>query len=135
MNKRETREILATHADQLVGLRASPDRRLTRSDQVQALLDLAEQLQGILVRVEPRAHYRRRLHGELILEAQRRQAEANTSPGRGGVRVQAPSLLQQHRKGILIGAAAVGSAASVAGVIVAFVWRLRHGGATHTATG
>ena len=92
-------------------------------DQVRSLLELAAQLQGILVPVEPRANFRRSLHGDLILEAQRREV------------VPEPNMFQQHRKGILIGAAAVGSVASVVGVILAFVWRLRHGRATHTATG
>jgi hypothetical protein len=87
------------------------------------LLDLAEQLQGILVPVAPDAHYRRRLHGDLLLEAQRRQVETEAS------------IFQQHRKGILIGAAAVGSVASVAGVVIAFVLRHRGRGATHIATG
>ena len=123
MNRRETREILAAQADELVGLRTHQTARLTRNDQVQSLLDLAEQLQGILVPVEPNTNYRRRLHGELLLEAQLRGVE----PG--------PNMFQQHRKGILIGAAAVGSVASVVGVVVAFVWRLRHGRAAHTATG
>jgi hypothetical protein len=123
MNRRETREMLAIQADELIGLRARRKDKLTRNDQVQSLLDLAEQLQGILVPVEPKPDYRRRLHGELLLEAQGREVE----PG--------PNRFQQHRKGILIGAAAVGSVASVVGVIVAFVWRLRHGRAAHTATG
>ena len=122
MNRREIREILAMQADELIGLRPRQKGRITRDDQVQSLLDLAEQLQGILVPVEPRTDYRRRLQGELLLEGQRREAE----PG--------PNRFRQHRKGILIGAAAVGSVASVVGVVVAFVWRLRHGRAAHTAT-
>jgi hypothetical protein len=43
--------------------------------------------------------------------------------------------LRQHRRGILIGAAAVGSVASVLGVIIAFVLYHRHGRATHIAAG
>jgi hypothetical protein len=123
MNRREVSEILAIQADQLLGLGMRRRGRLTRDDQVQSLLDLAEQLHGVLVPVAPNTNYRRRLHGELLLEAQRRGDE----PG--------PNMFQQHRKGILIGAAAVGSVASVVGVVVAFVWRLRHGRAAHTATG
>jgi hypothetical protein len=123
VDRRETKEILAAHADQLGRPTVSPDWKVTRNNQVQGLLDLAEQLHGILAPVEPDAHFRRRLHGELILEAQRRQAEP---PG---------NLFQQHRKGILIGAAAVGSLASVVGVIIAFVLRHRHSRATHIATG
>jgi hypothetical protein len=123
MNRKEASEILTKHTDQLIGLQPPTNRTLTRNDQVRSLLDLAEQLQGILVPVEPRANFRRSLQGDLILEVQRREV------------VPEPNMFQQHRKGILIGAAAVGSVASVVGVILAFVWRLRHGRATHTATG
>jgi hypothetical protein len=122
MDRKEESEILAAHADYLYEPDAGPHRKLSRSDRVQGLLDLAEQLQGILVPVEPNAHFRRRLHGELILEAQRRELEPEIS------------LLQQHRKGILIGAAAIGSVASVVGVAVAFIWRYRHSRMTHIAT-
>ena len=118
MDNREVRELLASHVDQLVGAKAAPPSDITRNDRVQGLLDLAEQLHGILVPVEPNARFRRGLHGDLILEAQRRQAQP------------ALSLFQQHRKGILIGAAAVGSVASVAGVVIAFVLRHRQGRTT-----
>jgi hypothetical protein len=100
VNTGEMRQVLVDHAD---GSK-SPGR--TRSQQVQGLLDLAEQLQGILVPVAPNANYRRRLHGDLILEAQRRELEA-----------------------------ALGSAASVVGVIIAFLLRHRRGGATRVAAG
>ncbi len=119
MDNREVRELLASHADQLVGAEAAPPPRITRHDRVQGLLDLAEQLHGILVPVQPDANFRRRLHGDLILEAQSRQAQPEAS------------LLRQHRKGILIGAAAIGSVASVVGVVIAFVLRHRQGGTTH----
>lgn len=123
MNRREIRDILSAHADQLIDRISPAPRRAPRHDQIQGLLDLAEQLQGILVPVEPDANFRRRLHGDLILEAQRRGPEPDIS------------LFQQHRKGILIGAAAITSVASVAGVVIAFVLRWRHGKATHIATG
>jgi hypothetical protein len=123
MDTKQVREVLAAHADSLGDVQARPPAGLTRNDRIQGLLDLAEQLQGILVPVAPDVHYRRRLHGELLLEAQRRQAESEVS------------VFQQHRKGILIGAAAVGSVASVAGVVIAFVLRQRGRGATHIATG
>jgi hypothetical protein len=114
---------LTIHADRGGGVQAAPGQDLTRKEQVDSLLELAEQLQGILIPVAPGADYRRRLHGELVLEAQRRRVQP------------APSLFQQHRKGILIGAATVGSVASVVGVAVAFLFRLRHGRVTHTASG
>ena len=122
MDTREIREILAAHADEMVSPSPGPSPSFSRHDRVQGLLDLAEQVQGLLVPVEPNAHFRRRLHGDLVLEAQRRQTEGETSP------------LVQHRKGILIGAAAVGSVASVAGLAIALVLRRRHRGATHIAT-
>ena len=122
MKTREVRDILAFHADQLIIGRTSPNRDLARHEQVSALLALAEQVQGILVPVVPDADYRRRLHGELVLNAQSRETE----PG--------SSRFRQHRKGIIIGAAAVGSVASVVGVVVAFIMYLRHGRATHIAT-
>jgi hypothetical protein len=123
MDRKEVSEILATHADQIIDPNAAKSWQLSRGDQVQALLDLAEQLQGILVPMEPNAHFRRRLHGDLILEAQRLELQPEVG------------LLQQHRKGILIGAAAVGSVASVVGVAAAFVWRYRHSRMTNIATG
>jgi hypothetical protein len=122
MDRKEVSDILAAHADHFYEPDSGPSRKLSRNEQVQGLLDLAEQLQGILVPVEPNAHYRRRLHGELLLEAQQRQLEPEVS------------LFQQHRKGILIGAAAIGSVASVVGVAAAFVWRYRHSRMTHIAT-
>jgi len=64
--------------------------------------------------VKPDANYRRRLHGDLILKAQGRED------------LPSPSLFRQHRKGILIGAA-LGSAASVVGVVIAVFLRRRQG--------
>lgn len=91
-------------------------RAASRQGQVRDLLNLADQLQGILLPVEPASSYRRRLHGEVVLEGQQRQ----------------PAVLKQHRKGILLGAA-VGSLASLAGLIIALVLRSRHSRLTHVA--
>lgn len=123
MDTKQEREVLAAHADSLVGGQDWSPSGFTRNDRVQGLLDLAEQLQGILVPVSSDAHFRRRLHGELLLEAQQRQSESEAS------------VFYQHRKGILIGAAAIGSVASVAGVAIAFLLRHRGRGAAHIATG
>jgi hypothetical protein len=122
MDRREIGDILAAHADQLIDPGAPRVQEIDRYEQVRGLLELAGHLQAILVPVQPDSNFRRRLHGDLILEAQRRQAE----PDEG--------LFQQHRKGIVIGAV-IGSIASVAGVILAFVLRYRHGRASHTAAG
>jgi hypothetical protein len=120
MDKREEREILAAYTDHLIGLGPAPPAVLGRHERVQGLLELADHLQAILVPAEPDANFRRRLHGDLILEAQRRQDEPE------------PSLFEQHRKGILIGAA-LGSLASVVGVVIAFVLRYRQGRPTNVA--
>lgn len=92
-----------------------------RGEQVQGLLDLAAQLQELLVPVQPSTSYRRRLHGDLILEAQRRPVAAR------------PSGLTRQQRIFLIGAATAGSLASVIGVVVAFIVHSRHGRATHAA--
>jgi hypothetical protein len=120
MNGSAARKSLPADAELSAQGHLLPWRRI-RHEQVQGLLDLAGQLQEVLVPVEPNTDYRRRLHGELVLRAQRRQAE----PPR--------SILQQHKKGILIGAAAVGSLASIAGVVIAFVVRHRHQEASNVA--
>jgi hypothetical protein len=122
MDTREIREILAAHVDELVNPDTKPSRGMSRHDRVQGLLDLAEQVSVLLVPVEPDGDFRRRLHGDLVLEAQRSQTKQEVSP------------FVQHRKGILIGAAAVGSVASVAGLVIAWVLRQRHKGATRIAT-
>jgi len=116
-------EVVASDADGPGNPKAGPPAELTRHDRVQGLLDLAEQLQGILVPVEADARFRQQLHGDLVLEARRRQAK------------QKGSLVRQHRTGILIGAAAIGSVASVTGVAIAYLLRRRHSGATHILTG
>jgi len=89
----------------------------------QELLDLAEQLRLVLVPVEADANYRRRLKGELILTAQQRPQQPESK------------LPPQRRALIFIGAAAVGSLASVVGVIIAFIVRSRHSRASHIAAG
>ena len=120
MNERLDRESFSARAGLTHGQYRAMRGRTARSAQAQGLLDLAEQLQGILLPVQPAPGFRRRLRGDLILEVQRQQ----TRP--------APASPWQHRKGLLIGAA-IGSVASVVGVIVAFVLRSKHGRATHPA--
>ena len=120
MNEWVDGKTVSTGAEPTRGQYRGTRSRAERSVQAQGLLDLAEQLQGILLPVQPAPGFRRRLRGDLILEVQRRKA------------IPAPASPRQHRKGLLIGAA-IGSVASVVGVIVAFVLRSRHGRATHPA--
>ncbi len=122
MNRKEEQDLLTAYTDYLLGLKPGPGPELTRYDRIRGLLTLAEHLHAILIPVRPDPDFRRRLHGELVLKAQDRTAEPQVS------------LLQQHRKGILVGAV-LGSLASVAGVVLAFVLRQRHQRASHAATG
>lgn len=121
MNDRMARQSLWVDREPMSVARDDRVRANSRSAQAQDLLDLAGHVAGILVPVQPAAAWRVRLHRELVHEAQRLQG-ASASRARG-----------RRRKGVLIGAAAIGSLASVAGVIVAFVLRGRHGRATHAA--
>ena len=116
MGPREISNRLAVLAERFVGHGSAPTG--TVKD-----LELADQIREVLVPVQASANYRRRLRGELLLAAQGRPVKSRLS------------LFRQHRKGILIGAAAVGSVASAVGVIVAFIVRYRHGARSHTATG
>jgi hypothetical protein len=121
MDSKDLKEFLAAQVDHLVGLRAGPPPALERHERAQGLLELADHLQAILVPVQPDSQFRRRLHGDLILAAQQRPVGPRASG------------LRQHRRGILIGAAAIGSLASVVGVIIAVVVRHRHSSATRIA--
>ncbi|MBN1136426.1 MAG: hypothetical protein JXM73_07560 [Anaerolineae bacterium] len=120
VNERETGNRFAIRPHRQIGHGLRQPARSSPTATVQQLLDLAEQLRQVLVPVEADANYRRRLKGELILAAQQR-SEAKPLPRR--------------RRLLFIGAAAVGSLASVAGVIIAFVVRYRHGRTSHIAAG
>ena len=104
----------AIHRHRRFGRDLAQPARSSSTAMAQQLLDLAEQLRQVLVPVEADANYRRRLKGELILAAQQRPQRNETKP------------LPQRRTLIFIAAAAVGSLASVVGVIIAFVVRSRH---------
>jgi hypothetical protein len=122
MNRKEERDLLVAYTDHLLGLEPGPGPELTRYDRVRGLLTLADHLHAILVPVQPEPDFRRRLHGQLILKAQARKPEPQTS------------VFEQHRKGIIIGAV-LGSVASVAGVVLALVLRQRHQRAGNVAAG
>jgi hypothetical protein len=123
MKRSQLIESLTDNVDALLRRGPWQPGRRTRHDQVQGLLDLAEELQGILVPVRADSDFRRRLHGKLILAAQEREP------------VPEPTAFQQYKKGILIGAAALGSVASVVGVILAVVLHNKNSRASQTATG
>lgn len=120
MNRKEEADLLTIYTDHLLGLSNGAlggGRPVSvRHERVHSLLALADHLHAILAPVEPDPHFRRRLHGELILRAQSREQMPEVG------------LLQQHRRGIVIGAAlGLGSVASVLGVIIAVMLRRRAG--------
>jgi hypothetical protein len=94
-----------------------------RNDRVEELLKLAEHLQTILEPVQPNASFRQRLGRDLDHDVRYRRQNPQ------------PDLFQKYRTVILIGAAAVGSVASVLGVVVFYLLRQRQRGATQGFAG
>jgi hypothetical protein len=102
-----------------------------------ALLDLSRELRGVLVAVQPPPEFREELYGHLLAEARRQQALRILSLPVGSDPTLDESQTIIHRfypaygpggRRWLIGAAAVGSAASLVGLL-AFVRSRRHGNA------
>jgi len=113
MEERVLAEILAAHADQLKkGQEKGNDYLLMFPDyqeELKPLLETAEKVKEVLEPVEPAPAFCRSLHDDLLAAGQRRLAEG------------APQLARSHGRQILIRAAAVGSAVSVAGAIAYFI--------------
>jgi hypothetical protein len=113
MDARVEREILAAHADRLnQGLRgtaAYPQMTSKQRHVLAPLLYLAEILAEALVLVEPSPSFVQKLGQELALAATRSQL----------------SLLERYRKAILVGAATLGSALSVVGLVLLYLLRQR----------
>jgi hypothetical protein len=102
-------EILAAHANQLRKNQMKGNDYLVMfpnyQDKLKPLLATAEKIKEVLQPVEPAPTFCQSLHRDLIAVGRRKLAE--------GV----PQLARSHRKQILIRAAALGSAVSVAGAI------------------
>lgn len=113
MNERTTREILAAHAEQLnAGLSGPAAYPAMNSDQLltlEPLLQLAEQLYHALTPVSPSPAFVRKLGQELALAAARSQL----------------SIIERYRREILMAAAALGSALSVLGLVLFYLFRQR----------
>ena len=101
-------EALAAHADELIG-RAGPAQQIDISDeqhsQMVPLFQLAERLRQDMQPVRPSATFVRSLGKELAASAEHQVA-----------------LAKRTRRGVLIGAAAVGSLVSIASVVGAIVF-------------
>lgn len=109
MEEQRATQALAAHADRLIGrpgetVRLTPDE----AEQLRPLMDVAEHVKATLIPVEPSAAFVRTLGRELVEAARHQQTAA-----------------RRLRRGLVIGAAAVGSALSVAGVVALIVMRRR----------
>ncbi|MFQ5812047.1 MAG: hypothetical protein ACE5I2_02465 [Anaerolineae bacterium] len=102
-------EILAAHADQLREGQGKGSDYLAMfpdyQEKLKPLLETAEKVKQVLEPVEPAPAFCRSLHEDLLATGRRRLAG------------EVPQLARSHGRQILIRAAAVGSAVSVAGAI------------------
>jgi hypothetical protein len=126
MADRKLIEILATHADKLNAgvskeaeyLAALPERQ----DTLQPLLALARKVKDALAPVEPDPAFRENLRLGLLAAARQRLASRPSLQAEGSTKSQRPvHLFRRHRKEILIGAAALGSVVSVAGIVAYWI--------------
>jgi hypothetical protein len=113
MNDRITREILAAHTAQLNAGLQGPDAYPAMTPRqrlfLEPLLQLAEQLYCTLTPVQPSPVFVRKLGQELALAATRSQL----------------SLVERYRREILVTTATLGSALSLAGLVLLYLFRQR----------
>jgi hypothetical protein len=122
MADRELIEILATHADKLnMGTDEEAEYLTTlpeHQDTLQPLLALARRVKDALAPVEPDSAFRENLRLSLLAAARQRLASRPSFWAEGSTKSQRPvHLFRRHRREILIGAAALGSVVSVAGIV------------------
>ncbi len=118
MEERRAAEILAAHADRLNGLPGqAPEPTPEETAYLAPLMEIAERLKETLVPVGPSEAFVRSLERELVEAARRQQA---TPP--------------RFRRGLVIGAAAIGSVISLTGVI-ALILRHRRRLSPHPSAG
>jgi hypothetical protein len=113
MDKQIEREILEAHADRLNaglrGLAAYPPMTSDQQRSLEPLLQLAERLYEALVPVELSPAFVQSLGQELALAMARNQL----------------SLVERYRKVILVAAATLGSALSLVGLVLFYLFRQR----------
>ncbi len=126
MANREWIEILATHADKLNAgtneeteyLATLPEHR----DTLQPLLTVAQKVKDALAPVEPDSAFCENLRLSLLAAAHQRSTSRLSLWAEGSTKSQRPvRLFRRHRKEILIGAAALGSVVSVAGIVAYWI--------------
>ncbi|MBN1219296.1 MAG: hypothetical protein JXM69_10240 [Anaerolineae bacterium] len=115
MNKKHFKDILSTHADQLLqGQHPTSedygDLSVEDKDELNLLFDMAEQIQSTLKPIHPPRRFETDLKKELLTTAHLRQAQGYRPPN--------PS------RDLLILAAVMGFIISLAGVLLA--WRLHY---------
>lgn len=119
MRENVVTEILAAHADHLVGSETSGEDYLNLFPNYRAelapLLRIAERVKAVLVPVTLSPAFETGLKQDLLVAAIRRAEEKRDQ--------KQVSFLR--RRSVLIGAAALGSALSVAGIVAALLWRQR----------
>jgi len=115
-------EVLAAHADYLIGAEAGGGVSKEYLDlfpayqaELTPLLGIAERVKAALVPVAPSRAFEAGLKQDLLAAAIKRAEEEEDK--------KRVSFLR--RRGVLIGAAAVGSALSVAGIVAALLLRQR----------
>jgi hypothetical protein len=126
MADREWIEILATHADKLnAGTNEEAAYLATlpeHQDTLEPLLALARKVKDALAPVEPDSAFCENLRLGLLAAAHQRLASRLSLQAEGSTKSQRPvHLFRRHRKEILIGAAAVGSVVSVAGIVAYWI--------------
>jgi hypothetical protein len=126
MADREWIEILATHADKLnAGTNEEAAYLATlpeHQDTLEPLLALARKVKDALAPVEPDSAFCENLRLGLLAAARQRLASRLSLQAEGSTKSQRPvHLFRRHRKEILIGAAAVGSVVSVAGIVAYWI--------------
>jgi hypothetical protein len=126
MANREWIEILATHADKLnAGTNEEAKYLATlpeHHDTLYPLLSLARKVKDALAPVEPDPAFCENLRLSLLAAARQRSASRPSLQAEGSIKSQRPvHLFRRHRKEILIGAAAVGSVVSVAGIVAYWI--------------
>ncbi|TEU21998.1 MAG: hypothetical protein E3J21_00990 [Anaerolineales bacterium] len=126
MANREWIEILAAHADKLNAgtneeteyLATLPEHR----DTLQPLLTVAQKVKDALAPVEPDSAFCENLRLSLLAAAHQRSTSRLSLWAEGSTKSQRPvRLFRRHRKEILIGAAALGSVVSVAGIVAYWI--------------
>ncbi len=126
MADRKLIEILAIHADKLnTGADEEAEYLASLAEQqdtLRSLLALARKVKNVLAPVEPDPAFCENLRQSLLTAARQRLASRPSPQAKGLTKSLHPiHLFRRRRKEILIGAAALGSVFSVAGIVAYWI--------------